>query len=335
VTDDRTVSSPTGDKLEDRPSAAVIIPSYNDSDRLTPCLEALGNPTIRDRLIITVSLDGGEPLPESIAKLADVVLQGPHAGPAAARNRGWKSANTPYILFTDSDCAPEPDWAEDMIRALEAGADAVKGKYSSGGSRMIQRLAQVEFEERYSLLLASGVTDMVDTYSAGFRRSSLDDMDGFDESFPCADHEDVDLSYRMLEAGYRLVFTPEARVAHVHRPTWMAYFRMKFSRGRWRTVVLRRFPSMIGGGSYTPGGLKVQIILAGLLPFALALCFVWPMIAVLWLTAFLITTIPVAVAASSTDPGTLAAVPLFCLFRGCALFLGMLRGIFSGGKGNE
>jgi len=335
VTDDRTVSFSDRDELEDRPTAAVIIPSYNDSDRLTACLKALRTQTFRDRLTITVSLDGGEPLPESTSALADLVLLGPHAGPAAARNRGWRSTNAPFILFTDSDCTPEPEWAEELIKALEEGADAVKGKYSSGGSRMIQRLAQVEFEERYSLLLASAVTDMVDTYSAGFRRSSLDDLDGFDESFPCADHEDVDLSYRMLEAGYILAFSPEARVAHIHRSTWMAYFRMKISRGRWRTVVLRRFPAMIGGGSYTPSGLKVQIILAGLLPVSLAFSIIWPMAAVFWLTIFLISCIPFAIAASSTDPGTLPAVPLFCLFRGCALFLGILRGIFSGGKGDR
>jgi len=335
VAEHQTSSILEGDQLEDRPVAAVIIPSFNDSNRVKVCLEALERQTARDRLTITVSLDGGEPLPESIAALADTVLQGPHAGPAAARNRGWRNSTADFILFTDSDCIPEPDWAQEMITALENGADAVKGTYRAGGKRMIQRLAQVEFEERYSLLLAGGVTDMVDTYSAGFRKSCLLDMDGFDEFFPCADHEDVDLSYRMLEAGYRLAFSPDSRVTHVHRPTWMAYFRMKFSRGRWRMVILRRFPAMIGGGSYTPSGLKVQIILAGFLPLSLALSFIWPMAPAVWLILFLFSCIPFIRTAVSTDPGTVPLAPLFCLIRGCALFLGMLRGIFSGGKGER
>ena len=315
------------------PASTVVVPSYNDAELLEGCLLALGAQTIRDRLVIIVSLDGGEYLTERIAGLADRVIQGGHSGPAAARNRGWRSAGTEFILFTDSDCRPETDWAERLVEVLMDGADAVKGAYSHGGGRMVQRLAQVEFEERYTLLVKKGVTDMVDTYSAGFRRSSLEAVDGFDEAFPCADHEDVDLSYRMLEAGFRLSFCPLAKVSHVHRASWRSYFRMKLSRGRWRAVVLKRFPSMMGGGSYTPVGLKVQIILAGLIPAAIAVSVAWPPAALFWLALFLGSCIPFAAKAAATDPGTIPLVPLFCLVRGSALFLGMLRGIFSAGKG--
>lgn len=316
------------------PDAAVVVPSYNDAELLEGCLLALGDQTIRDRLVIIVSLDGGEPLPGRIAGLADRVIQGSHSGPAAARNRGWRDAGTDHILFTDSDCRPATDWAERLVEVLRDGADGVKGAYSHGGERMVQRLAQVEFEERYSLLVKNGVTDMVDTYSAGFRRSSLEAVDGFDEAYPCADHEDVDLSYRMLEAGFRLSFCPLAMVSHVHRTSWSSYFRMKLSRGRWRAVVLRRFPSMMGGGTYTPVGLKVQIVLAGLLPAAVAASMVLPAAAILWLALFFGSCIPFVRKAAATDPGTIPLVPLFCLVRGSALFLGMLRGIFTAGKGN-
>ena len=103
---------------------SVVIPVHNHYDILKDCLDALQNQTIIDRLEIVVSLDGGDPPPEWLGGIADRVVSGPHSGPAAARNRGWMDSSGKYILFTDSDCVPQPDWAMQMVRTLEEGADA-------------------------------------------------------------------------------------------------------------------------------------------------------------------------------------------------------------------
>ena len=174
--------------------------------------------------------------------MVDMVVNGPEAGPAAARNRGWRSTEVPLILFTDADCVPEPEWAERMIRGLRGKYHAVKGVYSRGGSSVIQRLAQVEFLERYRILSGRKSVFLADTYSAGFRREWLDKLDGFDENFPFPDHEDVDLSWRMVREGGIIGFLPDARVAHTHRSSWTGYFRLKLSRGKWRVMVLKEFP---------------------------------------------------------------------------------------------
>ncbi len=321
--------------------ASVIIPSYNDSDQLIGCLEALDCQSIRDSLEIIVSLDGGNPLPPQVKEKADLIVQGSHSGPASARNRGWRASSAEYILFTDSDCLPETDWAAKMLSVLEEGADAVKGAYSNGGSLTIQRLAQIEFMERYRLLSKQEDIDLVDTYSAGFKREALERVAGFDESFPVPDHEDVDLSYRMKAMGMNLMFEPDALVAHRHRESWGAYFRMKVSRGRWRMKVLRKFPDKAGGGSYTPFALKLQIILCMLLPLVLILSImgypsfagVWA--AGVWLGCIIISSIPLMLIAVRNESSLVPILPVFVIWRGCALFSGMLLGIFTAGKAGE
>jgi GT2 family glycosyltransferase len=310
------------------PDASVVVPCFDDGDRLASCLSALQTQSIRARLQVIVSLDGGPPLDARIASMADLVVEGPHTGPAAARNRGWRLSFGRFVLFTDSDCVPDRGWAESLIETLESGADGVKGAYSRGGSRVIQRLAQVEFEERYRLLEGCGSTDLVDTYSAGFRRTALEAAGGFDESFPFPDHEDVDLSYRMKEMGLDLRFQPAALVSHTHRTGWRGYFRMKSSRGRWRMKVLRRFPGMYGGGCYTPGCMKIQILLVPMILPAAALLPVIPGMAAIWLAFFLASTVPLGLTALRKDPGVALLVPPFSLWRAAALFSGMLRGIF-------
>ena len=52
--------------------------------------------------------------------------------------------------------------------------------------------------------------DFVDTYSAGFRKEVFLTVGGFDASFPHANNEDVDLSYRLADKGYRMVYNSKA-----------------------------------------------------------------------------------------------------------------------------
>lgn len=313
-------------------AVSVVIPVREGFDALKGCLEGLSAQTIRRRMQVVVSLDGYGPLPETLEPLTDLVVGGLQAGPAAARNRGWRASSGGIVLFTDSDCVPEPEWAERMEEALESGADAVKGVYSGGGDRLVQRLAQVEFQERYRLLSGFDGVDMVDTYSAGYRREALERAGGFDESFPFPDHEDVDLSYRLEAMGMALRFAPDARVSHTHRPTWSSYFRMKFGRGRWKTRVLRRFPAKAGSDTYTPRCLRFQILICPLLPVILFMLAFSPLPLVLWTSLFMASSLPMALVALRNDPAVAPLVPVFAFWRGCALSAGLLMGIFGSGK---
>lgn len=311
-------------------SASVTIPVHRAGPRLEGCLRALRAQDVPGGIRVIVSLDGDVPLPEETASLADTVVSGAKSGPAAARNRGWRSASDGHVLFTDSDCIPAPDWAGRIISALERGADGVKGAYSSGGGRIIQRLQQVEFEERYSLFEPGGAVDMVDTYSCGFRRGALEACGGFDEGFTAADHEDVDLSYRMKSLGFRLVFEPDALVEHEHKRTLRGYLAMKFSRGRWRLAILQAHASGSLADRYIPLGLRVQLLLCAAFAPAMIASVLSPCAPLAWLVLFLAASWPLAAAALRTDPAVAPLVPAFAFARGTALACGLAWGVLRG-----
>ncbi len=307
--------------------AAVVIPFRGRWSTLEPLMEALALQTVRHRLQVVLSVDGSGGPPPETASLTDLVVTGEQAGPAAARNRGWRRADAPLILFTDADCVPEPRWAEELILGLGGEYDGVKGVYSRGGTRVIQRLAQVEFEERYLIMARRESIFLADTYSAGFRRCTLEKLGGFDEGFPLPEHEDVDLSWRLIRQGGKIGFIPGARVAHTHRGTWMEYFRLKLRRGRWRVMLVRRFPEMAVNDGYTPHAMKLQMALCGPIVLSLflvtALPFVFPGLLVL----FLLFCIPLARAALRTDPAMVPLVPLFAFWRAAALAAGASSGM--------
>ncbi len=104
--------------------------------------------------------------------------------------------------------------------------------------------------------------DFVDTYSAAYRREVFLANGGFDTIFPTASVEDQELSFRLAEKGYRLVFVPAARVYHRHNPTLRAYVRRKFYIGYWKALLAAWHPARMVRDSHTPQTLKVQMALA-------------------------------------------------------------------------
>ncbi len=309
---------------------SVIVPFHGDSAALGSCLSALGKQTVRARMQIVLSVDGPD-CPEGVSHLTDlIVTNSERLGPAVARNRGWRASEGEFVLFTDSDCVPAPDWAEKMTAPLKQGWEASKGVYTRGGERLIQRLAQVEFMERYLILKKARRITIADTYSAGFARSALERVGGFDESFPVPDHEDVDLSWRVIRSGGKICFVADAGVTHTHRKTWASYFALKTSRGAWRIRVLRRFPEMAFSDGYTPQSMKLQMALAPLLPVFLAAAAIQPLAPLVWIAVFLMLSAPLILVAVRYDPGVVWLIPAFAWWRGVALAAGAVAGVLKG-----
>jgi len=312
------------------PQVSVVVPVLNSSAALEACLEALAaQRTSRSFEVVVVDDGSTEDLApvrdRSAGRLALTWARLPeNRGPAQARNTGIERARGEIVLFTDADCRPEPDWLERLAAPFDDPAvSGTKGVYRTAQTDLWARLAQCEFEERYACLAAVPDIDFVDTYAGGFRRRDLRAVGGFDTSFPKADNEDVDLSFRIKALGGRFVFVPGAVVWHRHREGWWGYFRLKYGRGYWRMKVYRKHPAKAGNDSYTPRSLKLQLVLAALLPLAL----LSPRGRRWWGAAWLATNLPLARYCLTGGPVELAALPLFTLTRAVALGLGIAHAL--------
>ncbi len=328
------------------PQLSIIIPVYNAEKTLALCLAALEKQTIaKDCYEIIVIDDGSTDLTATIAKKYSITYHfQENQGPAAARNKGVslvknktaeKSNPEHLIFFTDADCIPNQDWLEKMTAPFSRPeVTAVKGAYRSEQNSIVARFAQLEFEERFAMLAKRDSIDMVDTYSAGFRKDIFQSLGGFDSRFPVANNEDTELSYRMAEQGYIMVFAPEAVVRHLNHPDSIKrYFQLKFSRGYWRMIVYRMFPDKMIKDSYTPQTLKLQII--GLFLISASLFFLpfFPakagIICIAAVLFFLLQALPFTLAAFKKDAIVACLSPLLLALRAAAIGSGALWGVFS------
>jgi GT2 family glycosyltransferase len=142
-------------------------------------------------------------------------------GLSRSRNIGIAAASHPIIVFTDDDVLVPPEWFGTIIRSLHAA-----GPRSIVTGRVVATDAEIEGGFAPSLhpgterIVYEGrvYQDPLATFNVALPRSAHAEVGGFDvrlgpgTPFPAA--EDNDFGYRLLEAGYRIVFDPDAVVYH-------------------------------------------------------------------------------------------------------------------------
>ena len=260
---------------------SVIIPSYNSEKTIGNCIKALQAQSIKNYEVVDkegstayisqkfeiIVVDDG-----SIDKTADIVksfknvkfFKRSHKGPASARNFGAKMARGEILLFTDSDCEPDSNWIAEMAEPFKDKLIVgVSGTYRTRQIEIIARFAQYEIEERHAKMAKMKSIDFIGTFSAGYRKDIFEKFGGFDESFSTSAGEDPELSFRMAEAGHRMVFAPKAFVYHIHPNTPYKYLRQKYRNAYWRVAVYaKRKKTVMKGHSYTPTSALIEAVCA-------------------------------------------------------------------------
>ena len=159
------------------------------------------------------------------------VLHHPRSkGAAAARNTGLAACATDFVAFLDSDVAPRRGWLEALLGHFCDPTVALVAPRIVGLSHNENVVARYEavhssldLGEREAPVLPHSTVSYVPSAAIICRCAAIRDVGGFDETMQSG--EDVDLCWRLIEAGARLRYEPIALVAHDHRTQlrhWLA-----------------------------------------------------------------------------------------------------------------
>ncbi|MFZ5447754.1 MAG: glycosyltransferase [Thermodesulfobacteriota bacterium] len=315
--------------------ASVVIPVFNEAQRLGDCLTSLVRQAGSNQEIEIIVVDDGstDATPDVVRNFPEVrLLRQLRQGPAAARNLGAREARGEIVLFTDGDCIPLENWVQEMLAPFQAEPDLIgtKGVYITRQRSLTARFVQLEYEDKYDNLAKRQYIDFIDTYSAGYRRRPFLEAGGFDQEFPVACAEDVELSYRLANSGSKLVFNPRAKVIHRHPDNLWDYLKKKFKFAYWRMLSLKKHPNKILADSHTPQSMKVQLLLFPALVASLFFTAISPTVSIISLIFFvliLLTTVPFIMKAIRKDVVVGLLSPLFLILRSSAQFLGVFLGM--------
>jgi glycosyltransferase involved in cell wall biosynthesis len=224
--------------------SSVVIPTYNRPEKLDRTLASVRDQTTDDYEVVVVD-DGstaaghGTVLDRHAEDPRVTVHRQENAGPAAARNRGWRHARGQFVLFTDDDCVVPPDWVESLADAFEDGVAAVGGSLvpveelleTNRFARAHRLRDQMNYDSPDGTVRGHEGLNVGGTANVAYRRSVLEELGGFDESFPLAAGEDADLQRRVIERGYEMKFVP-VTVRHNDDYEWQSFVKRAVRSGK-------------------------------------------------------------------------------------------------------
>lgn len=204
------------------PLVSVIIPVFNDSQRLKSCLEALENQTYSKSLYEVVVIDNGSDedikiVVEHFKKAFAVYENRPSS--YAARNKGLAVAKGEIIAFTDADCIPAPDWIEKGVAHLlhTPGCGLVAGRIN-----LFFRIPnKPTIAELYESITAFPQKENIEKYRYGATancftfKSVIDKVGDFDDTLKSGG--DYEWGQRIFLAGYKQIYVDDVCIKHPAR----------------------------------------------------------------------------------------------------------------------
>ncbi|GAC1385792.1 MAG: hypothetical protein NVSMB42_05620 [Herpetosiphon sp.] len=162
---------------------------------------------------------------------------------AAARNVGVRATRGPLLLFIDADCVAEDDLITQLLAAYQAGHPVVGGALGFAATNYWSISDHlVSFADFLPGAPAGGRRYLL-TANLLIERRLVELVGGFDESFPGAAGEDVDLSLRLRREGLQLWFEPRAIVKHLAvRRSCRSAMRHLAAYGRAHAILRSRYP---------------------------------------------------------------------------------------------
>jgi cellulose synthase/poly-beta-1,6-N-acetylglucosamine synthase-like glycosyltransferase len=234
---------------EDPPLVSIVVPAYNEEQVVGRCVESILASDYARREVILVDDGSTDATLEMMHRYEDdpdvTVVSKPNGGKASALNAGLERASGEVLFFVDADGVFAPQTIDDMLKGFDAQeVGAVCGNDAPVNlDRLQTRLANLQTHVGSGFVRRALATvdclPIVSGNIGAFRRRVLEETGPFLEGFV---GEDLELTWRVHKAGYRVSFRPRAmvyaEVPSTLRDLWRQ--RIRWARGLLQTARIHR-----------------------------------------------------------------------------------------------
>lgn len=247
---DAGLAHPVPPRAAPLPDVTVLVPVLDRAAELERCLTAVGG----GHPVVVV--DDGSADPAAVAAVADrhgarLVRRAVTGGPAAARNAGLAVVETEAVAFLDSDCVPPAGWLAPLLAQLADPLVAAVAPRIAGiapdtwAGRYTEMAGSLDLGSRSSRVMPGARVPYVPTAALVARRAALLDISRRGHVFDPALRygEDVDLVWRLHEAGWRVRYEPAVQVAHREPARWRELLPRRFRYGTSAAPLTRAHPA--------------------------------------------------------------------------------------------
>ena len=234
---------------------SVIVPVYNRPDEVDELLESLSNQTLKDFEVSIVEDGSVTPCNDVCDKDADTRVLHYYAkensGPGQSRNYGAERANGDWLIILDSDVVLPKGYLAAIDTSIchqPSGIAAFGGPDAAHPSfTPVQKAISYSMTSFFTTGGIRGGKTKLDkfyprSFNMGIRRDAYHQLGGFSKM---RFGEDIDFSYRIVEAGHKTRLFPEAWVWHKRRTDFRKFFRQVYNSGIARINLTKRHPGTL------------------------------------------------------------------------------------------
>lgn len=231
---------------------SIIVPIYNRPDEAKELLESLSLQTAMNFELVLV--EDGSTLPCAAIvelyryKMPINYITKANSGRSDTRNIGMQHAKGDYFIFFDSDCIIPPEYFETVERYLSTDYSDCFGGPDKGHSSFSPMQKAINYAMT-SFWTTGGIRGgkvqlekfKPRTFNMGFSRQVYETVGGFKDMFG----EDIDLSMRILHAGFSTKLYPDAYVYHKRRVNLRKFYKQVFIFGKARINLYKLYPDSL------------------------------------------------------------------------------------------
>ena len=241
---------------------SIIVPVFNRPDEVDELLESLCHQEVKDFEVIIVEDGSKKPCKDVCDKYAGILdlhyYYKDNSGPGQSRNYGAERAKGEWLIVLDSDVVLPPDYMAAVNSAILPSPVTLYPSPSfaafGGPDASHPSFTPIQKAISYSMTsffttggIRGGKGKKLDkffprSYNMGIRREVYQELGGFTKM---RFGEDIDFSYRIVEAGYQTALIPEAWVWHKRRTDFRKFFRQVYNSGIARINLEKRHPGTL------------------------------------------------------------------------------------------
>lgn len=231
--------------LARKPKVSVVVASFNSERTLKACLESLRDLNYSDYEVILVD-DGSTDATTQLAEQFPRVRYFRHSsnlGLSAARNTGISAAEGEIVAFTDADCRADEDWLYYLVNDFLDGEFAGMGGHNllPADDSLTAAVVMVSPGGPAHVMLSDREAEHIPGCNMAFLKGALVSIGGFDSIYRKAG-DDVDICWRLQQAGYKIGFSPAAFVWHYRRSTIGDYLKQQRGYGEAEALLVCKHP---------------------------------------------------------------------------------------------
>ena len=241
---------------------SIIVPVFNRPDEVDELLESLCHQEVKDFEVIIVEDGSKKPCKDVCDKYAGILdlhyYYKDNSGPGQSRNYGAERAKGEWLIVLDSDVVLPPNYMAAVNSAILPSPVTLHPSPSfaafGGPDASHPSFTPIQKAISYSMTsffttggIRGGKGKKLDkffprSYNMGIRREVYQELGGFTKM---RFGEDIDFSYRIVEAGYQTALIPEAWVWHKRRADFRKFFRQVYNSGIARINLEKRHPGTL------------------------------------------------------------------------------------------